>query len=114
MIKVNNKYVPMNKSDFVDAINAIKTYNNKINNIQTVLEENCEDVIFWPPSLEDALIKTLVESFNDYSEMIDYFIYELDFGERWSPGFITANGQDIKMQTAEDLYDYLVDGLEVE
>ena len=33
MIKVNNKYVPMNKSDFVDAINAIKTYNKKINNI---------------------------------------------------------------------------------
>ena len=96
MIKVNNKYVPMNKSDFVDAINAIKTYNKKINNIQTVL------------------VKTLVEVFNDYSEMIDYFIYELDFGERWSPGFITANGQDIKMQTAEDLYDYLVDGLDIE
>lgn len=114
MIKVNNKYVPMNKSDFVDAINAIKTYNNKINNIQTVLEENCEDVIFWPPSLEDALIKTLVEAFNDYNEMIDYFIYELEFGEIWSPGFITENGKDIKMQTVEDLYDYLVDELYVE
>ena len=113
MIKVNNKYVPMNKSDFVDVINAIKTYNNKINNIQTVLEENCEDVIFWPPSLEDALIKVLEDSFNDNTDIIGYFVYELEFGTQWKPGCIEENGKDVKMQTPEELYDYLVDGLNI-
>lgn len=110
----NNKYVPMTKERFVESINAIKEYHKKINNIQTVLEENCEDSIFWPPSLEDALVKVLEDSFNDETDIIEYFIYELEFGDKWEPGYIEDNGKDIKMQTPEELYDYLVDGLNAE
>ena len=105
------KYVPMTKQVFVDTINAIKEYHKKIDNIQTVLEENCEDSIFWPPSLENTLINVLIETFNDEEDMIGYYIYELEFGEKWEPGRIKDNDKDIKMQTPEDLYDYLVDGL---
>ena len=110
----NNKYAPMTKEQFVEAINVIKEYHTKINNIQTVLEENCEDAVFWPPSLEDTLIRVLKYSFNDEADIIGYFIYELEFGDKWKPGYIEDNGKDIKMQTPEELYDYLVDGLNAE
>jgi len=41
--------------------------------------------------------------------MLDYFIYDLDFGNNWKTGDITdTNGNDIKLQTNEDLYDYLM------
>lgn len=108
----NNKYVPMTKESFVEAINAIKDYHKKIDNIQTVLEENCEDSIFLPPSLEATLIKVLEDSFND-TDFIEYFIYNLEFGSEWEPGCIEDSGKDIKMQTPEDLYDYLVNGLDM-
>lgn len=105
------KYIPMTKQVFVDTINAIKEYHTKINNIQTVLEENC-DSVFWPPSLEDTLINVLIEVFNDDpADIITYFIYELEFGEKWESGYITENGEDVKLKTPEDLYDYLISGL---
>lgn len=107
---------PISKKAFIDTINAIKEYNRKIDAIQTVLEENCEESVFWPPSLQDALINVLKDAFNDdddYGGMIEYFIYDLEFGSLWKPGYITdKDGTDIKMQTVEDLYNYLVDELE--
>lgn len=106
------KYIPMTRQVFVDTINAIKEYHTKINNIQTVLEENCQNAVFWPPSLEDTLINVLIEVFNDDpADIITYFIYELEFGEKWEPGMITDNEEDIKLKTPEDLYDYLISGL---
>lgn len=112
MFKENNKYISMTKSEFVEAINAIKEYHKKVDNIQAVLEENCEYAVLCPPSLESALVHALVDSFNDSTGVIDYFIYELKFGDKWHPGCITVHNEDFKMQTPEDLYDYLVDGLE--
>lgn len=106
------KYIPMTRQVFVDTINAIKDYHTKINNIQTVLEENCQDSVFWPPSLEDTLVNVLIEVFNDDpADIITYYIYELEFGEKWESGMITDNEQDIKLKTPEDLYDYLISGL---
>lgn len=105
--------IPMKKEQFVKIIDEIKEYKRKLNNIQTVLEENCEDSVFWPPSLEDTLIDTLSIIFDDGYDDIGYFIYELEFGKHWEPGTVTTdNGEDIKMQTAEDLYDYLVNNLD--
>ena len=112
MIKVNSKHIPLTKDQFVDAINDIKEYQRKLDNIQSVLEENCEESIFWPPSLESTLINVLSMMFNDENDNIGYFIYDLNFGEYWEPGYITdVDGTDIKMQTAENLYDYLVNNL---
>ena len=49
--------IPMKKVQFVKIINAIKEYHRKIDNIQTVLEENCGiDTVFYPPSLENTLM----------------------------------------------------------
>lgn len=104
--------IPMKKEQFVKIIDEIKEYKRKLNNIQTVLEENCEDSVFWPPSLEDTLIDTLSIIFDDGYDDIGYFIYELEFGKYWEPGTVTTDdGKDIKMQTAEDLYDYLIEKL---
>lgn len=107
----NNKYAPMTKEIFVEAINAIKEYHRKLNNIQTVLEENCEDTVFWPPSLENTLVNVLEDCFDDKTDLIGYFIYELKFGEKWKSLCVQENEKDIKLQTPEELYDYLVEWL---
>lgn len=47
---------------------------------------------------------------DDRAEMIAYFVYELDFGRKYSPGYvIDENGEDINLSTAEKLYEYLAE-----
>lgn len=48
--------------------------------------------------------------FNDphgITDDIDYFIDDLEFGKKWKPGMVTENGNDIKLQTPEDLWNIL-------
>lgn len=45
---------------------------------------------------------------SDYP-LIDYWIYDLDFGERCTYGKVTTDdGVEIKLETVSDLYDALV------
>lgn len=114
MIKDNNKYIPCTKKEFVEIIGEIKKYHKKIDNIQIALEENCEEALLFPPSLETTLVNTLELAFNDTDDMIGYFIYELEFGKKWTEGTVLdKDGNDIKMQTTGDLYDYLIETLEI-
>lgn len=58
----------------------------------------------------DMMVMLLDRIFCDDSDypLIDYWIYELDFGKNWKPGTVTNNGVDIKLETVSDLYDVLV------
>lgn len=45
---------------------------------------------------------------DDKSQMITYFIYDLEFGKKYKDGMITEHdGTIIKLKTVEDLYDNL-------
>ena len=47
--------------------------------------------------------------FNDKSEIIDYWVYDLDYGKKYKDGCITeADNTNIILKTSEDLYDYLI------
>ena len=109
------KIYPLTKDQFVRVINDIKENEEKINRINDVLRENCEDAVYCPPSLHHTLLDLLQELFNDeLTDWIGYFIYDLDFGQKWEPGMVTDNGKDIPLKTAEDLYDLLIKNLEKE
>lgn len=108
MERKHDEYFPITKDVFIKTLDAIKEYHTKIDNINNVLKDNCEDAILYPPSLESTLINVLEDAFNDETDIIGYFIYELEFGEKWHAGCVTENNKDIKMQTPEELYDYLI------
>lgn len=57
-----------------------------------------------------ALEQVLKLEFNDQHKdsWIDYFIYELDFGKKWTKNSITDKGVSIKMRNAGELYEYLI------
>ena len=59
-----------------------------------------------------AIHKYLSEEFDlnpnpTYGDDIDYFLYELDCGEKWKPGMITMGDVDIPMGTVEDLWRFV-------
>lgn len=56
----------------------------------------------------NALLKLLKNQFKDDSDWIQYFIYELDFGqENWRLKAYDGDHNEIPLKTAEDLYNLL-------
>lgn len=57
----------------------------------------------------DLALDILNEVFHDESHWIEYWVYDLDFGTRWTKGMITeGNGIDVPLHTVEDLYRLLM------
>ena len=49
------------------------------------------------------------------TDMISYFIYELDYGKKYKAGCVLdENMNEIDLSTPEKLYDYLVQDIESE
>ena len=99
---------------FNDAITFIEERDRAMVKVNDVFTEEFEDTIFYPYfRYEAAMIKLLIASVSDNydaTEDIEYFIYELDYGKKWTRGMITdQDGNDIKMQTVIDLYNYITE-----
>lgn len=60
-------------------------------------------------SHEIIVLQLLENMFND-TEILSWWLYELDYGRKFTLGCIQdANGKDIDLSTADKLYDYLVE-----
>lgn len=112
MKKNYNIIPPLNKKDFVACINKIQDVDRKIEAISDVLRENSPDSIYCPPSLHDQLIEILKKIFREDGKefsLIEYYVYELKYGEEWREGSIIIDGKSIVLKTPEDLYELLLD-----
>ena len=66
------------------------------------------DAFVWPPIPSDAFIDLLEYAFGDDTQLISYWIYDLDFGKHYEDGCITGkDGRIIRLKTVEDLYNEL-------
>lgn len=66
-------------------------------------------IVNFSDNLIGCTIKLLEERMNDDYQWIDYWLWELDFGDTWEKyKIIDKNGEDIKLQTIEDLYNLLI------
>lgn len=59
----------------------------------------------------DLISSILKDTFNDKNDWISYWIYDLEFGKKYEPNSVTMNKKPIKMKTAGDLYDVLMENL---
>lgn len=95
------------KELFVNTINSLKEFNDYIDK----LYELNIDIINVEPimNLASNIVNLLENLCNDSkTRWINYFCYELNFGEKWEHGTITdENGNDIKLATVEDLYEFV-------
>ena len=57
-------------------------------------------------SHEDIVVELLEDMFND-SDLIGWWLYELDYGRKFKMGDLVDNGVEIDLSTSEKLYDYL-------
>lgn len=100
----------ISKEDFVNAINKIKQVNAYHEGLNNYFRKNGVDGYIFQPDCTDTALRLLHIMFGnaDKDGWIEYFCIELEFGKKWAKGTVTEkDGMDIKLETAEDLYDYL-------
>ena len=99
----------ISKESFVYYINRLKELKNIYSEINKIGRKfNSFEVNNY--EYEDLVVKILEKTFKDEDiGWIEYYLYELDFGEEWCEGKVTdKNGNDIPLKTAENLYDILI------
>lgn len=110
----------ISKEKFVEIINRLRNYNDLQNKIDGLFKENIdnkENDFINAGSIcigHESVVVYLLENMFD-TDMISYWIYELDYGERYTEGCVLdENMNNIDLSTAEKLYDYLVQAIESE
>lgn len=101
------------KMHFVDIINKLKEVNdfvNETNDRARKLSDAVMSDFFNAQSLsishENIVVELLEDMFND-SDLIGWWLYELDYGRKFKMGDLVDNGVEIDLSTPEKLYDYL-------
>ena len=110
----------ISKEKFVEIINRLKSYNELQNKINDLFKENIDnkEMDFVNAGSicigHESVVVYLLERMFD-TDMISYFIYELNYGEKYKAGCVLdENMNEIDLSTAEKMYDYLVQDIESE
>ena len=108
------------KEQFVHYIDIIKTLMEKADMLNDALQnfDECSDFSgFSNFRAINALVELLEDIFHEdrsveYPTNISYFIYDLEFGSKWTEDSIwDENENSIDISTPEKLYDYLIENL---
>lgn len=105
---VDSKCV-LTKEEFVSYIDFLKERNDRTKEAREILSAEFGISFLHPYYLyEEKLVELLSKVMNDTFSNIEFFIYDLNFGEKYTDGVIKDGcGKIIDISTAEKLYDYL-------
>ena len=102
------------KERFVEIINRLENYNKlqgRINDLFDKCIDNKESDFCNAGSIcigHESVVVELLENMFD-TDMISYWIYELDYGRQYKDGYVQdGTGNIIDLSTLEKLYDYLI------
>lgn len=98
----------LSKEKFIATINGLKEYDVFENELNGLIRKYAEGYVIIS-DVSFLLINTLEKMYEDANKWINYFCYELEFGNKYEPGMIEDfHGNEIKLQTPEDLYNLLM------
>lgn len=107
----------VNKNEFIKIINRLKDYTklqDKINDLFKDLLDNKEQDFCNAGSIcighESVVVKLLEDMFE--TDLISWWIYELDYGKEYKPGCLTEDDMEIDVSTVDKLYDVLMKNYE--
>ena len=106
----------INKEKFVEIMNRLKNYNDLQENINELFKgyiDNRENDFCNAGSIcighESVVVSILEDMFE--TDLIGWWIYELDYGKEYSPGDLLIDGKEIDVSTADKLYDVMIEDL---
>lgn len=108
----------ISKQEFVKIINRLQNYEklqDQINELFKNYIDNREQDFNNAGSIcigHVTIVVKLLESMFETEDLISWWIYEMDYGNKFTIGSLTDNGKYIDLSTPEKLYDYLVQNME--
>ena len=112
MIITKNKDGIMSKKSFCQVMDDYKTMFNFTDEMNELFDKYKCDGYIYPPICTETVANLLEFIFNDKNQWISYWIFELDFGERYEDGDVQdKDGNNISLKTSEDLYNLLVENM---
>lgn len=104
----------LSKVEFVTIIDSLEEINklkyavkSSLNSIAANFKVECYDPIFSNAIHETMILNILKRMFNDKTDDIEYFVYELDYGHKFEGGY-TIDSIEVPLSNARELYDLLV------
>ena len=94
----------------IDYLRRLKDFEESLqeNLIRTKVGYDWHKRTLVDPALVELVLKLIERLYLDSERWIHYWIYDLDFGIKWTPGtVIDSEGKDIKLATEEDLAIFL-------
>jgi hypothetical protein len=97
------------KKTFIATMKALQRQRLQEAAISVLLEDMTEETHFFNVSenIENALLNILTECFEDKNGWLSWWMYEKDFGQKKLKAY-NVNKKGIKLNTAEQLYNFLV------
>lgn len=105
----------LTKEDFVSIIDSLQQANNLQDSIHKLITKSDNINIDsmrgtgFMISHEPIVVRLLKLLMNDACDWISYYIYELDYGSKYTDGSITDADRHIDISSSERLYDFLVE-----
>lgn len=104
--------VVFSKELFVETINEIEKqhrHDSKCSEAFRVILPNDYISNYANHWLQNQLVKVLQIAMNDNHKdsWIEYYMWEIDFGVKYSKGCVKIQGKDFELKTASDLWDLL-------
>lgn len=98
----------LTREQFTEKMNALRELENNICEVNAALKKLSPDFGGFSIDATNMIVDLLSLAMDEQGEMIPYFIWELDWGEKWEPGDVTgADGTEYPLGTIDQLYDYL-------
>ena len=109
----------VSKEEFVDIIKRLKQVNDFVNetnkkarDLDDAIESDFFNVSSLSISHETIVVRLLKLMFNDYDDLISWWIYEKDYGRKEEIKCWDGCSNEVDLSTPENLYDYLIEGME--
>ena len=95
----------LTKKQFTDAMTAIVEQNAEDDKISKALSSICPDSCFYDTKYATkALIYLLKSTMKDSYEWIEYWLYELDCGAKYTNNSVLFNKKPCTLRSISDLY----------
>lgn len=100
--------------NFEEHINKIKKMYDSICKLDKCFRDIGWDATLFPEDGTDNIISLLEFIFHDEDHWIEYFCYDLDFGQDYEPGAVICNDKKVPLASIHDLYTFLLQNIEEE
>ena len=105
-----SKKIPMSFREFEKYMNEIKKVYDYEQSLNDFIHNNVGGGCIIQPDCLDVAIELLSFIFNDKSDWVEYYVFDLEMGKKWKPGTIMRkDGRDVRLVSFEDLYNLLTE-----